>query len=250
MSAPSGLRKYWLTASEHELKLALRDAHASVSAFARATEVHGSLIQDWIAGQAVVEFEHYPTNDIVDVRHGSQFYYHSHRDQGKEHGHLHLFYHATASGKRRYFRSGKPRWNRTEPTHLFAISLDSRGLPVSLFTVNQWVTDGHWLDVPTTMACAERFLLKNVDGYEHSCRWLTSFVRLYRPLINDLLHRRDQRLLRRGDISKALQDRRLEVLSHTQIDWIRDMQALENLVDQRSRASSGVGSDLIPLPAA
>ncbi|PKO62275.1 MAG: hypothetical protein CVU24_04775 [Betaproteobacteria bacterium HGW-Betaproteobacteria-18] len=185
------------------------------------------MIQNWIAGREVLEFEHYPPDDLVDVRKGSQFYYHAHRDGDQEHGHLHLFWHATATGRRRYLKPGQPRWNRTEPTHLFAISLDARGLPVGLFTVNQWVTDGHWFDAATTLACVDRFEMGAVQGYEHSCRWLTGFVRLYRPLINDLLMRRDRRMARRSDLAKALQDRDLEVLSLTPIDWIADMDALE-----------------------
>jgi hypothetical protein len=205
----------------------LRDARASVSAFADVTAGHGSLIQSWVAGQEVIEYEHYPPDDLVDVRGGSQFYYHSHRDGEQEHGHVHLFWHATATGRRRYLKPGKPRWNRTEPTHLFAISLDARGLPVGLLTVNQWVTDGHWFDAATTMACVDRFAVGEIQGHEQSCRWLTGFVRLYRPLINELLARRDKRMKRRSDLAQALQDRNLEVLSWIPIDWIADMDALE-----------------------
>jgi len=205
----------------------LADAQASVAAFAEVTAAQGSLIQSWVAGQEVLEYAHYPSDDVVDVHHGSQFYYHAHRDGDQEHGHLHLFWHATASGRRHYFQPGKPRWNCTEPTHLFAISLDARGLPVALFTVNQWVTDGHWLDANTTLACVDRFVMDNVEGHETSCRWLTGFVRLYRPLIKALLSQRDQRMARRADITQALRDHRLEVLSLTPIDWMADMDALQ-----------------------
>jgi len=211
----------------------LGDAQASVTAFADATAVHGSLIQSWVGGQEVLAYEHYPADDIVDARRGAQFYYHAHRDSDPEHGHLHLFWHATASGRRRYFQPGKPRWNRTEPTHLFAISLDARGLPVALFTVNQWVTDGHWLNASTTMACVDRFALDAVPGHEASCRWLTGFVRLYRPLINELLIQRDQRMALRSDPTKALRDHRLEVLSQKPIDWMADMDALQAEASRR-----------------
>lgn len=221
------LRRHWHTASDAQLADDLRDAQQSVTAFAAATAQSGSLLQSWIAGQDVLEFDHYPADDLIDLRTGSQFYYHSHRDGDQEHGHLHLFWHATATGRRRYMRPGKPRWTRTAPTHLFAISLDARGLPVGLFTVNQWVTDGHWFDADTTMACIDRFALQGIKGHEHSCRWLTGFVRLYRPLIKDLLVKRDQRLARRSNLAQALQDRRLEVLSLAPIDWIADMDALQ-----------------------
>lgn len=228
MTASTYLRRHWRAASNAQIDLAISSARSSVAAFSAATAEHGSLIQNWIAGRKVLEFEHYPPDDLVDFRKGSQFYYHSHRDGDQEHGHLHLFWHATVTGRRRYVKPGKPRWNQTEPTHLFAISLDARGLPVGLFTVNQWVTDGHWFDAATTMACVDRFAMGEIKGYEHACNWLAGFVRLYRPLINDLLVRRDRRMASRSDLAKALQDRDLEVLSAAPIDWIADMDALES----------------------
>lgn len=227
MSGSLVLRRHWRAASNAQLVAALQNARTSVAAFSDATAAHGSLLQNWIAGRDVLQFEHYPPDDLVDLRTGSQFYYHAHRDGDQEHGHLHLFWHATASGRRRYFKPGQTRWQRTEPTHLLAISLDARGLPVALFTVNQWVTDGHWLDAASTLACVDRFVMGPLPGYEQSCGWLTDFVRLYRPLIHDLLLRRDQRLQRRANLPHALQDHRLEVLSHTTIDWLADMDALE-----------------------
>lgn len=208
-------------------------ARGSVSAFAEATASSGSLLQSWIEGRDVVEFEHYPPDEVIDARRGSQFYYHSHRDGDREHGHLHLFWHATASGRRRYARPGRPRWVRTAPTHLVAISLDARGLPVGLFTVNQWVTEGHWFDAATTMSFVERFELADVEGHATSCRWLTGFVRLYRPLIAHLLMQRDRRLARRADPARALGDHRLEVLSQVPIDWAADLGALEAEVQRR-----------------
>ncbi len=197
-----------------------------MSAFADATAASGSLLQSWIAGREVVEFDHYPPDDLVDPRSGSQFYYHSHRDGELEHGHLHLFWHASTSGRRRYLRPGRRRWTRTAPTHLFAISLDARGLPVALFTVNRWVTDGHWFDAAATLAQVDRFAMGELEGHAHSCRWLTGFIRLYRPLIAELLAKRDRRVARRADLAHALEDRRLELLSLVPIDWAADLDAL------------------------
>ena len=227
MRASQPLQRHWRNAAGKRFASALQGARTSVSAFADVTAKSGSLLQSWIEGREVVEFEHYPPDDVVDPRRGSQFYYHAHRDGDREHGHLHLFWHATASGRRRYLRPGRPRWARTAPTHLFAISLDARGLPVALFTVNRWVTDGHWFDAATTMSFVERFELIDIEGHEHSCRWLTGLVRLYQPLIADLLVQRDRRLARRSDLAQALGDHRLEVLSQVQIDWAVDLDALE-----------------------
>jgi hypothetical protein len=227
MNASSGLRRHWREATDARVVHALQSARASVSAFAEATAARGSLLQSWIEGRDVVEFEHYPEGDVIDARRGSQFYYHSHRDGGREHGHLHLFWHATASGCRCYARPGHRRWVRSAPTHLIAVSLDARGAPVELFTVNQWVTDGHWFDAATTMSFVERFELGAVEGHALSCRWLTGFVRLYQPLIADLLVRRDRRLARRADPERARRDHRLELLSRAPIDWAADLDALE-----------------------
>lgn len=227
------LRRHWRHAADAPLAAALVAARGSVSAFAEATASSGSLLQSWVEGREVVEFEHYPPDEVIDARRGSQFYYHSHRDGDRAHGHLHLFWHATASGRRRHARPGRPRWVRTAPTHLLAVSLDARGLPVGLFTVNRWVTEGHWFDAATTMSFVERFELADVEGHAQSCRWLTGFVRLYRPLIAHLLSQRDRRLARRADLTRALGDRRLEVLSQAPIDWAVDLEALESEAHRR-----------------
>lgn len=227
MSAHPLMRCHWRQASDKVVAADLRQARDCLISFSQASEASGSLLQSWIQGRPVVEFEHYPPDDVVDFRNGSQFYYHAHRDGDQEHGHLHLFWHATVSGRRRHLRPGLPRWVRTAPTHLFAISLDARGLPVGLFTVNRWVTDGHWFDAATTMSFVDRFALDAVEGHTASCRWLTHFVRMYRPLVETILTRRDARLARRASLEDALGDHRLEVLSLQSIDWAADLDALE-----------------------
>ena len=227
MAADAVLARHWRQAYDSEVTLAVQAARDSVAAFSEATAASGSLIQSWIQGREVVEYEHYPPNDIVDRRRGSQFYYHAHRDGDLEHGHLHLFWHATASGRRRRLRAGQASWTRTAPSHLVANSLDARGLPVGLFTVNRWVTDGHWFDAATTLSFVDRFAVDGVEGHSASCRWLTNFVSLYRPLIEAILLKRDARLARRASLEDALIDHRLEVLSLQPIDWAADLDALE-----------------------
>ena len=65
------------------------------------------------------------------------------------------------------------------------------------------------------MSCVERFVMGNVQGHEHSCRWLTGFVHRYRPLVNDLQLQRDKRLARRSNLAHTLNDRRLEAMTVT-----------------------------------
>jgi len=239
-NAGDPLRDSWRRLSDEDLLVRVRGARASVEAFSRATSEAGSLIQSWIQGRTVVEYDHYPPDDVVDEVSGSQFYYHAHRG-GVEHGHVHLFWHATRNGRRLRLPSGKARWVNTSPSHLFAISLDDRGLPVGLFTVNQWVTEGHWFDAATTLEMVDRFRLSAVPGQEDACEWLDEFVRMYRPLITHLLVRRDERLASTPDQEEARKDYRLEVLSQMDIDWGADLDALEAELVRRQVLSAQEG---------
>lgn len=196
-----------------------RAAQDSVAGFAQATQEHGSLLQSWVRGAAVHEYEHYPSNDVIDLRRGSQFYYHAHRDALAEHGHVHVFWHATAGGRRRYARADRVAWVRSAPTHLLAIGLDPRGLPVSLFTVHRRVSGGPWFDAATTLAMVRRFHAAARGEHAASCRWLNGFLRMYAPLIGELLAARD--------VALPMADEQHEVLSQVRIDWGRDLEALE-----------------------
>lgn len=223
--------------SDADLLRTYAAARTSLDGFRRATERHGSLIQSWVAGAGVVALEHYPEGGVIDRRRGSQFFYHSHRDGNTEHGHLHLFWHATRSGRRRYLgppaASGRADWQRSAPSHLIAIGLDARGLPVSIFSVNHWVADGHWFDADTTLSMLRRFELQDVGEHADSCAWLTAFVRLYEPVIARVLHARDRALQARPDLRAALADRRVEVLSSARLAWAGDLRRLDDEVQAR-----------------
>lgn len=211
-------------------------ARFSLAGFTRATKAHGSLIQSWVRGAEVNELTHYPEGDVVDRRHGAQLYYHCHRAAGTQHGHVHLFAHVTRSGARRYLgakTAGTADWTRTAPSHLLAIGLDSRGLPVALFTVNRWVTDGHWFDANLTLSLLRRFVMHAVPRHRHACDWVSGFVRFYEPLIAKLLAARDRRLKRAGPMQRALDDRRLEIVSSVRLNWAGDLERIEREVDRR-----------------
>lgn len=214
--------------SDAELLRAYAVARTSLDSFRRATQRHGSLIQSWVAGTDVVALDHYPAGGVIDRRRGSQFFYHCHRASDIEHGHLHLFWHATRGGRRRYLSPrGSPRrggWQRSAPSHLAAIGLDARGLPVSAFCTNRSVTDGHWFDAETTLSMLRRFELRGVAGHEDSCAWLTAFVRLYEPVFARLLNARDR---------AARCDRSAEVLSSARLDWAADLRRIDNEVQAR-----------------
>jgi len=198
---------------EVALRRQARHAHASLAAFADATREHGSLVQSFVRGSELRSLEHYPADDVIDRRHRSQFFYHCHRAGALEHGHLHLF-----------------RRVRDEPAHLLAIGLDARGLPVSMFTVNRWVTGGPWFDAARIVWMLERFRMGAVPDHAASCAWLTHFLRLYLPLAGQLLHARDARLAelaRARSLDAVFADRRIEVLSRAQLNWARDLERID-----------------------
>jgi hypothetical protein len=201
-----------------ERKHAQRDAARCVALFEQVVARHGSLVQAFVRGAPVVAHEHYPPGDVIDTRHGFQCFYHSHRGGSVEHGHLHLFQRAAAGAR------------DSTPGHLIAIGLDARGLPVSMFTVNHWVTGGAWRDARTTVASLETVRLDAARGHRLAGRWLNAFLGLYLPVARRVLLRRDALLRQHGRGSswqRVRRDRSLEVISRSRIDWLADMQRLE-----------------------
>lgn len=205
--------------ADDDLRRARREAVRCVALFQQVVARHGSLVQAFVRGAPVVAYEHYPPGDVVDTRHGWQCFYHAHRAGSLEHGHLHLFQRAADEARDK------------SPGHLIAIGLDARGLPVSMFSVNHWVTGGAWRDARATAAALGAARFDGARGHALAGRWLTSFLRLYQPVAERVLWRRDALLLQRRDRGtswpRLKRDRSLEVISRSRIDWLSDMQRLE-----------------------
>lgn len=206
------------TLNGDELRHAQRDASRCVALFQQVVSRHGSLVQAFVRGAPVVAHEHYPAGDVIDARHGFQCFYHSHRGGSVEHGHLHLFQRAADSAR------------DSAPGHLIALGLDVRGLPVSMFTVNQWVTGGAWRDALTTIAALQSARFDAAPGHTLAGRWLYVFLRLYLPVARRVLLRRDallQQHARGSSWQHVRRDQSIEVISRSRIDWLGDMQRLE-----------------------
>lgn len=189
-----------------------RTAARALKPWLRLTERHGSLIRVLTGDVPIAAQVHYPEGDLIDPPTGTQCYYHCHRSDA-EHGHLHLFRRPGAE----------------EPlSHLIAISLDQRGLPVALFTVNRWVCADQWLPASVTLR-----LLRGVSLHRSGCDrdlslWLIQFLRFYRLLVQQLLRQRDQCLQKEGgSLEQRLEDRNMEILSFCEIDWLADLTAVE-----------------------
>ncbi len=113
-------------------------------------------------------WQHYPHNDAVDETGRWQFYFHAHDRAEKnsarhpqEHGHIHLF--------------------RRSPqgllTHLAGLSLDARGLPLTWFATNQWVTGERWQAAESLVRGLSAFELRLRGPLAGAALWLADMVR-------------------------------------------------------------------------
>ncbi len=127
-----------------------------------------------------VAWTHYPKNDCSDVDTGYEFYYHAHEAADMpeaEHGHFHLF-------KR----------DVSQPeifTHLIGIALDTKGLPVRLFTTNQWVTGESLQKATTVQAYLRDYSFTAKGRLAPIAKWIQALLILYEEEITSLIRNRD-----------------------------------------------------------
>ena len=160
----------------------------------RGSDIVGELLR----GQGELEhWTHYPKGDVHDRETHSQYYYHAHptSQRSGEHGHFHTFLRA----------AGMPPAARPAPlpaaverplgndalSHLAAISMDKRGRPIRLFTVNRWVTGESWYAAEDAIAMLDRFEIDRAAPSRPANRWVGAMLRLFRPQIEWLLRERD-----------------------------------------------------------
>jgi hypothetical protein len=170
----------------------------------------GELLRDEAEGP-IRAWTHYPDADCRDPQSGAMFYYHAHDpDEWKrdEHGHFHLFFRPQADGPF---------------THIMALSMNARGLPVGLFATNGWVTD-------ETMQSADRVLQRLDAGWEINrarpswlvAQWLNAMVNLLRPHADALLRQRDRVIATGGSMDEEtnpiLMDRNTHVLGELPLE--------------------------------
>lgn len=207
-------------AAEGTLSLRLLETYAGLAQ--RGAHLFGDLLDD----AAPTQWSHYPEDDAIDPASGFQWFYHSHapddRAQEAEHGHIHLFARRAlwsrrlGSARERAFRAltcDSPAFHNTR--HLLAVGFDAKGLPVSMFTVNSWVTGDRMLSAGLTAELLDGVRLST--GYPHVDAVLESLIALYRPEIRALLAQRDQRFSA-WDGADVLSDESLEVVSELRID--------------------------------
>ena len=194
--------------------------------YAGLAERSEHLLGRLLAGQAPQQWVHYPEDDAIDKSSGYQWFYHSHSSEDRpgamEHGHIHLFARKPLWGRRLQSKServfaelcGNPFANSTT-RHLLTIGFDPKGLPISLFTVNSWVTGDLMLGANLSLELLSTMKLDT--GHPEIDAVIESVARLCGPELRELMWRRDDALRTYPAVDK-LQDEALELLSEVRID--------------------------------
>ena len=196
-----------------------------------------NIVGEVLRGQGTFyEYDHCPAGDIYDQETHSQYYYHAHRSG--EHGHFHTFFrekgmpegaHPVEQSQAAYMKERDDKLS-----HLVAISMDQRGFPIGLFTTNRWVTAENWYAAGDVCAMVDRFTIGHAQPSWPTNRWITAMLRLFRPQIMALLHKRDAAVrnwLRRHPDRDVFEDRRLDLPSQVAISVDQQVRAVQAALD-------------------
>ena len=181
--------------------------------------------------------DHYPKGDVFDPESHAQWYYHAHdkSERPGEHGHFHTFVRgggmpegiAPAALPDVQLKADR----HDLVCHLVAVSMDSAGWPVGLFTTNRWVTGETWYRAHDVCAMLDSFDMKMNKPSWPVNRWLTAMLRLFRPQIEQLLVQRDERVRayqrEHPEVDNVYEDRKLEVTSQMPVTIEGQVRALE-----------------------
>ena len=172
------------------------------------------------------EWNHYPKGDIFDHATHSQYFYHAHvKGQRKgEHGHFHTFLRAKgmAAGVAPAPYNGDAEWPEGDSalSHLIGISMNPKGFPIGLFSVNRWVTGEAWYVADDVVDMIERFDIDHASPSWPANKWVTAMLRLYHHQIVELVRKRDVVVAdwqRKYPDRDVYEDRDLEITSTTAI---------------------------------
>lgn len=195
-----------------------------------------NIVGEILRGQGeFIEYEHYPSGEVMDTESRSQYYYHAHRMSEQEHGHFHTFIRTGLLSEPPVVSGsawGNESWPRGENAiaHLIAVAMDDWGYPIGLFTTNRWVTDETWYSAEIIEDLLDRFVIDHAGPSWPVNRWITALLRLFRPHVSALLKHRDrciqlwQQAYPKRDV---FEDRHLEVIGYLPIDvnnWVAELQ--------------------------
>jgi hypothetical protein len=155
-----------------------------------------------------VEWQHYPANDLVDEVSGYEFYYHAHSADEMphgEHGHFHVMKRDTKGFH-----------------HLIGIALNPKGLPIRLFTTNQWVTGEEMAGSTTAIKSIRGFEMVKKGRMALVTKWISALIKLFSAEIECLILERDQKIAqlvaKQGNREIVLNSKKYHVLTECKID--------------------------------
>lgn len=189
-------------------------------------------------------WDHYPRSDVIDPHSHSQFYYHAHPKAQRpgEHGHFHLFVRAEGIPKTikpaRIGRKNKLSDFDNPMCHLFAVSMNTKSMPIAIFTTNRWVTNDPWYSAEDTIQLLDYFIMDMAHPSWPVNRWVTAMVQLFRPQIERLLLVRDRkvsRLRRQNPTREIFSSDRLEIISHCKISLKNQIRLISKEFGRRRR---------------
>ncbi|MDH3702404.1 MAG: hypothetical protein OEU46_13920 [Alphaproteobacteria bacterium] len=222
----------------------MRDAGEWVREIYRVLSVtEDNVVGELLRGEETFfEWNHYPDGDIYDSTSHSQYYYHAHpvEERGGEHGHFHTFLRP----------DGMPPGIAPAPvadyeapedpddalSHLVAISMDSKGFPVKLFTTNRWVTGEIWYKASDVCRLLYLFKIDHIHPSWPVNIWVTNMLILFRPQIKQLIYARDDVIEawqgKDPDIS-VFEDRDLEITAEINVDVDEQLTRIQQALEQK-----------------
>ena len=183
----------------------------------------GNVVGEVLKGEGTFyEWNHYPDGDVYDNETHSQYYYHAHREG--EHGHFHTFmrHSGMSDGVTPIENTSEEEWPKGDErlSHLIAISMEAKGLPLALFTTNRWVTGENWYTAEDVVRMLDRYEIDHAVPNWATNRWLTAMVRLFHPQIVELIKERDRAIagwVPSDSVTHVFEDREFEVTSELEI---------------------------------
>ena len=204
-----------------------------------------SVVSELLRGHATFyEWDHYPKGDVYDGESHAQYFYHAHPGglRDTEHGHFHTFVRAKGMprGMKPMRYRNRDKWPMGDDalTHVVAISMDSKGQPLRLFTTNRWVTGETWYRADDVCKVIGRFVIDHARPSWPTNRWVGAMVRLFWPQVMLLLKARDQVIENwsaQNPDRDTFEDRGLEVASQAGVDVEAQIAAVRAALDDRAK---------------
>lgn len=205
-----------------------------------ADNVVGELLRD---SDGFFEWNHYPEGDVYDPKSNAQYYYHAHPkgERPGEHGHFHTF--LRPKGMPPGITPAPlpdfepPAGDNDALSHLIAIAMDKRGVPLKLFSTNRWVTGEVWYSAEDVCRMVNYFIIDHVRPSWPVNLWITNMMVLFRPQIRALIRARDLAVAawaadRPGN--NVYEDRKLEVTAECDISVPDQMLAIRAALKKKA----------------